>query len=301
MAAALLYSLAPVKVNSTVIAVDDLGLTPDIVTMPFRHSGNEFSSVLAVPGGTPALKFRTPFAEAFALFGLKVLKVTVLEVYLAKFVDALRQSGGVHRKYSLATNAVGMAYMTGASVAQNGILMADVVIVLLNPNDGMVAPLTPVDTGTLPTLAAEPVLYTNGPTSINGTVIAGTMGARFDLGSKVDVRKSDGDLYARVCGWLGGDPSLSIDHADPATLWSTVFPLGVSATSIVQYFRKYDATAQVTQTTGLSLTITSGRAVPDTLGAKSLELAKSPLRVIGLSSTSTHPVAVATGVSVPTP
>jgi hypothetical protein len=301
MAAALIYSLAPVKINTTVLAADDLQLTPDIATIPFRHSGNEFASVMAVPGGKPALKFKTPFAEAYALIGLKVLKATALEVYLAKFVDALRQSGAVHRKYSLATGAVGMVYLMVASVSQNGILMADVVVVLLNPGDGTIHPLVTSDSGTIPALAAEPILYTNGPTKINGTTIGGTSGARLDLGSKVDVRLSDGDLYPRVCGWLGGDPSIAVDHADPATLWTAVGLLGVAATSIVQYFRQFDTTTQSTLGTGISLTITSGRAVPDAIGVRSLDVAKAPLRIIGLSATSTHPVVVATGVAVPVP
>lgn len=302
MSAAFIYSLAPIKINTTVLAADDLQFTPDIAAIPFRHSGNEFNSVLAIPGGKPALKFKTPFAEAFALIGFKTLKATVLEVYLAKFIDALRQSGAIQRKYSLVANAVGMVYMMGATVSQNGVLMADVIIVLLNPNDGTVHPLVSSDTGTLVTLAAEPILYTNGPTSINGTVLGGTTAARLDLGSKVDVRLSDGDLYPRICGWLGGDPTIAIDHADPATLWNTVGLLGANiSANFIQYFRKFDATTQITQATGLSLTITSGRCIPDAIGARSLDIAKTGLKVIPLSGTSTHPVAVATGVAVPVP
>lgn len=305
MAAALIYDLAPIKLNTTVVATDDLQFTPDVLAEPFVHSGNEFGSVMRVSGGNPAVKFKTPYAEAYTLIGHKVLKLTALEVYLAKFVDAIRQSGAVHRKYSLNTSQLGMAYINGASVDQDGILMAEVVVVLLSAVDGVAHPLVAADTGTLPTLAAEPVLYTNGPTSINGTVIGGTTGARLDLAPRVSVRRTDGDNFPRVCAYLGGMPSISVDHGNPATMWSTVSPLtnGVAASSnLVQYFRRYDPTTQlVSLSSGLSMTIASGRAVPDTLSARVGDVASAPLRMLGLSATSTHPVAVATGVTVPSP
>ena len=296
--------MAPLKLNTTVLATDDMQVTPDVLAEPFRHSGNEFNSVMRVSGGNPAVRFKTPFAEAYSLIGLKVLKLTALEVYLAKFVDAIRQAGAVHRKYSLGASQIGMAYINGAAVNQDDILMAEVTVVLLSAVDGITHPLVAADTGTLPTLAAEPVLYTSGPTSINGTVIGGTTGVRFDNGARVRVNRTDGDLYPRVCAYLGADPSIGVDHADPATLWSTVNPLtnGVVASSLIQYFRRYDpATQQVALASGLSLTIASGRAVPDTLGARVGDVANAPMRLFGLSGTSTHPVAVATGVTVPSP
>lgn len=304
MSVAVLYDLSPIKLNTTVLAIDDLQFTPDVIANPYKHSGNEFSSIMAVAGGNPAVKFKTPFAEAYALIGLKVLKLTAFEVYLAKFVDAIRQSGAVHRKYSLNTSQLGMAYITGASVSQDGILMAEVTVVLLSATDGVAHPLVASDTGTLPTLASEPVLYTSGPTSINSTVIGGTTGARLDLAPRIRVQRTDGDLYPRICAYLGADPSIMVDHADPATMWSTVNPLtnGVAATSLIQYFRRYDpSTQQVALASGISLTIGSGRAIPDTLSARVGDPATAPLRLIGLSATNTHPLVVATGVTVPSP
>lgn len=302
MAAALVYNLAPLKLNTTVLAIEDLSFTPDVMVEPFQHSGNEFPSVMRVSGGNPAVRFKTPFAEAFALIGLKTLKCTAVEIYLAKFVDSIRQSGAVHRKYSLTASCIGMAYITGAHCSQDGMCMADVVVVLLS-NDGIAAPLTGSDVSSLPTLAAEPVPYGMGPVAINGTNYAGCTSLSLDLGTKVDVRRSDGDNYPRVCAFLAGAPSIQIDHADPATMWNAIFPLGVQAsTSLVAYLRKYDTTTAVIGTAaGMSLTIASGRVVPGDLGARTADVATAPLRFIGLSATATHPVAIATGVAVPTP
>jgi hypothetical protein len=302
MAAALVYNLAPLKLNTTVLAVEDLSFSPDVMVEPFQHSGNEFPSVMRVSGGNPAIRFKTPFAEAFALIGLKTLKCTVVEVYLAKYVDSIRQTGAVHRKYAQNTSCVGMAYITGANVSQGGMFMADVVVVMLS-NDGIAAPLIGSDVASLPTLASEPVPYGMGPVAINGTNYAGCTSMSLDLGTKVDVRRSDGDLYPRVCAFLAGAPSIQIDHADPATMWNAIYPLGLQASSnLVAYLRKYDTTTAVIGTaSGMSLTIASGRVVPGDLGARTADVATAPLRFIGMSASTTSPVAVATGVTVPTP
>lgn len=302
MAAAFVYSLAPLTLNAVTLAIEDLRFTPDVIVQPFRHSGNEFNSVMRVSGGNPAISFKTPFAEAFALIGLKLLKCTIVNIYLAKYIDAIRQSGAVHRKYALNTSCLGMAYITSASCSQDGMLMAEVTVVMLS-NDGIVAPLVGSDISSLPTLASEPIPYGMGPISINGTAYAGCTGASVDFGSKVDVRRSDGDNYPRVCAFLGADPMIKIDHADPATLWNVIYPLGIQASSnLIAYFRKYDTTTAIIGTAaGLSLTMAAGRVVPDALGASSSNVASAPLMFIGTSTTATHPIAVATGVTVPTP
>ena len=296
----LIYSLAPLVINSTTLATQGLQLSPEVALDAFRHSGNEFASVLVAPGAAPRIRFSTPFKAAFDLIGLKVLKVTTLGVYLAKFVDALRLTGSA-RSYSLNGAAVGFAYITGASVAQQGILMADVEIILLSI-DGTTHPLSVSDAGTLPTLASQPALHTLGGTTINGTTIAGVESVTIDLGPQIEARVTDGALYPTVCSYLGGAPMLMGEHADPVTLLTTLGLLGVAASSnIVQYFREYNASTGLTGTTGLSLTIAAGKIVPEAQSADNLAMAKTGFRVQPLSSTSTHPFVIATGASVPSP
>ena len=303
MAAALITSLAPIKLNSTVLATAGLGLSPDIAQTALRHSGNLYPSVLAVAGSAPQIRFRTPFWPAYSLIGIGngPLKCTAFEVYFAKFIDATRQTGAVHPKLSLATSALGMSYITGASVDQNGILMADVTVMLLS-NDGMTHPLARADTGTIPALGSEPLLHSLGPVTINGTTIAGSQSATMDMGVQIQALPTDGDIYPRVCGALGHGRKLSIGFADPATLLGSIGLLGANiASSTIQYFREYDATTQVKKTTGLSLTIASGRITPDSWTSDNLQVAQSGLTITPLSATTTDPFQFASGASIPTP
>jgi hypothetical protein len=89
---------------------------------------------------------------------------------------------------------------------------------------------------------------------------------------------------------------------DPETLRGTLGFIGqpISA-NFVQYFRDIDQTSQVASTTGVSFTVASGRCMPVEWGADNLQVAKGGIRTECLSSSTTHPVAVASGASVPTP
>lgn len=306
MTTALIYSLAPLKLNSTVLAVSNLALSPEIMANPFRHSGNLFPSVISVPGAGPQIRFSTPFAEAYSLigFGPGPLKCTTVEVYLAKFVDAARSSSSVHTAFKLASSpgaALGFAYITGASVDSNGVFMADVTV-MLTSYDGMTHPLARTDNNALPTLASEPVLYSLGPMTVNGTTVAGEASCSLNMGPNMQALPSDGDLYPKTCAMLGYDRVMTVDFKDPTTAWSTLTTIGVNITAnVVQYFRQYSATTQVkTAANGLSITVASGRVVPDAINLSNLGIADGPARVIGLSSSATDPWVLATGVSVPT-
>jgi hypothetical protein len=301
MTTAIFMSAAPIKLNSTVLAAEDLNLSAAVADEVLRHSGNLFGSVLVVPGAAPRVSFRTPFYEAYALIGLQALKLTTFELYFAKFVDAVRSASSVHRKYSLTASCAGYATIKGSSVAQNGILMAEVEVVLVS-NDGQAHPLTAADNGAIPTLSAEPALKTLGPATINGTSTGGYLSCSIDLGNKLETFVSDGDLFPRVAAYTGGDPRITYEHGDPATLFSAIGLTGAALTSnAICYFRDYSASTQLTLTTGLSLTIASGRIIPEDFGASSLGVARGGVRIIGLSTSSTHPIVVATGASVPTP
>lgn len=296
--AAIIYSCAPVKLNSTVLAADSLRVPPNVAAAAYRHSGNEFPSVMTAPGAAPRVRFRTPFYEAYNLIGLKGLRCTTVEVYLSKFSAGLKSSSTDHLKYNLTASCEGFAYLTGFGCSQNGILMADVEVVLIS-NNGTSHPLT-AGTGSLPTLASEPALRTSGPSTINGTTVAGTSGFNVDLGASVQTMLSDGDLYPRACAYVGGDPVITVEHADPATLLATLTLNGVALSSnFVQYARDYSTTTGLTQTTGISITVASGRVIPEDFGADNLAVATGSFRVLAMSTSTTHPLVIATGASVP--
>ncbi len=300
MTTPVIYGLSPCKLNSAVLAIDRLQLPPDIAADSFRHSGNEFASAIVVPGASPRVRFQTPFYDAYSLIGLKGLKLTTFEVYFAKFVDSLRTTSNA-RKYSLTSSCTAFAYIRSASVGQRGIVMAEIEVVPLS-NTGMAHPLTAADDGAVPAVSAQPTLHTLGPATINGTTVGGFNNFSLDLGQNVEAPAGDGDLYARVCAWMGGDPVISVEHSDPVTLGTTLGLTGAALTSnYIQYLRSYDSTNHITLSTGLSLTIASGRVIPEEFGADNQGVSRGGLRVSALSTSSTHPIVIATGATVPVP
>lgn len=300
MSAALIYSLAPITLNATTLATANLRVTPDIASQMHRNSGNEFSSVEAILGASPRISFMTPYYEAYNLIGLKTLALTTLNIYLAKFVSAIRSASSVHAKYSLAAGATGFAYIKSIVGADKGIVMAEVEIVLLS-SDGTTHPLTP-STSALPSLGSQPALRTIGPMSINGTAIAGAVSVNVDLAPAVEAMVSDGDLYPRVCAFKGGDPTITVEHSDPETLRGTLGFLGVAiSANFVQYLKTIDPTTQVAVATADTLTVALGRVMPIEWGADNLQVAKGGLKVDALSTSTAHPIVVATGATAPTP
>jgi hypothetical protein len=301
MTAAVIYSLSPLTLNSTTLATTNLRVNPEIAAMMHRTSGNEFASVQAVTGATPRITFSTPYYEAYNLIGLKTLKCTVCSVYLAKFVDGIRSASSVHSKYTLASSALGFAYIKSISGSLNGIVMADVEVILLS-SDGTTHPLVPSQNNALPSLGSQPALRTIGPFTINGTTIAGTSSVSIDLGASMEAMSSDGDLYPRVCAYKGGDPVITVEHNDPETVRATLGFTGAAlASNFIQYFKTIDATTQLASATADSLTVASGRCMPQEFGADNLQVARGSLKVNCLSSSTTHPIVVATGATSPTP
>ncbi len=240
------------KLNSTVLPASNFTFSTAIASQAFRHSGNLYPSVMTVAGAQPMVTFKTTFHEAYGLIGIGngPLKLTTFEIYLAKFTDAVRQTGATSVKFGLNTSCTGYAYITGASTDQNGILMADVSVAVIS-NDGMTHPILRTNTVSIPTLAGEPTLYSLGPVTVNGTTIAGVASASFQTGFHTELLATDGDLYPRVFACYGGDRSLSIEFKDAPTAWTTLGLIGVNVSSnVVQYFRGYDATTQVKLATG---------------------------------------------------
>lgn len=220
-------------------------------------------------------------------------------VFLSKYVDAVRMATSVHRKYALASGASGHVIITGFATAQNGVLWADIEITFVSA-DGTTHPLVPSDSNALPSLSSEPALRSIGPIKVNGTSYFGVVGVTGDLGNKMETLTGDGHSYPTVAAYVGGDPVISVDTSDPATTISGIGSLGVALTSdFVAYFRDYSTSTHLSLATGISLTIASGRVMPEDLGASSLGVAKGNLRAVGLSTSTTHPVVVGTGATLP--
>jgi hypothetical protein len=299
---ALIHSLAPAKIGSTVIPIKSFSLSPDIVSALDAHSGNEYATLIKVSGANPRIRLTMPFQPIFDIVGFTVHKATTFEVYMALFTDYARASGSVHTKYALSASATAAIQITSASVDQDGDLMAEVDVVLLSP-DSTTHPLTKSNSNALPTLAAQPTLHTLGPISINGTVYPGMMSASCDLGQTLVTKRHDGDLYPKLAARLGGAPRMAGEHGDPSTFLGLTTLLGLNITSnLIQYFRRYDATTGVCSDsagTAVSFTMASARLHPTDLGVNHLQVARVGFEAFGLSSSTTHPIAVSVSATVP--
>ncbi len=299
---ALIHSLAPAKIGSTVIPIKGFSLSPSITAALDHHSGNEYATLIKVSGAEPRIRLTMPFQPIFDIVGFTVYKATVFEIYMALFTDYARASGSVHTKYALSASATAAIQMTGVSVDQDGDLMAEVEVIPLAA-DSTTHPLAKTNNNALPTLAAQPTLHTLGPLSCNGTVYPGLSSAGVDLGQSMDAKKHDGDLYPKIAARLGGSPRMFGDHADASTLAGLTTLLGLNITSnLIQYFRRYDATTGVATDasgTAVSFTIASSRIHPTDLSASHLQVARVGYEAFGLSSTTTHPIAVSVTATVP--
>ncbi len=297
-----LAGMAPLKLNSTVLAITDLALSPEVEIANFRHSGYEFPSVGVVPGAKPMCRFKTPFGAAYTLLGMKLLQATTLEIYYATFAAGLRQSGANHYMHALAASAKAAAYIEGASVGQGGILLADVMVALLAP-DATTHPLAALASGaTLPSLGGEPQLHTLGPFAMGAgpTRIDGITNQGFKNNIQLAMPVNDGDQYPRSCAIMGMDPVIMAEHEDPITLLTSLGLLGVNIpTQAHAFFRGVDPTTQLLQTTGLRFAATSGRVVPMPVQFDLNRPAKTGFGLRTLSSTATHPIVITAGATLP--
>jgi len=299
-------SLAPLQVNSTVLAIEGLQVPPEIAMEHFRHSGGEFPSVTVLPGAAPRAQFRTPAKGAIDLFGLKGLPITTLDVYFAKFVDGIRSPDAVHTKYPLAASAKAFGWIRRISCQDRGIAWAECEIVYLSAT-GMAHPVGAAANSSLPSLPAQPALHTLAPTQVNAATHGGALGFTFDLNPDImlglEGNPGDGLLYHTLATYMGGAPTIEVDHGDPIALLGTLGQTGVvlGAQGFKQWLREFDAVNHVALPTGISFSIAqnAGRVVPVAYGADTGRVAKGGLRIEGLSAGATHPVVVGSG-TVPT-
>lgn len=299
MALATIYSLAPVKVASTVIPVATVGLSPGLIANLQHHSGQEFPTLVSVPGAIQRMTLSVPLAIAYATFGLAPISITTLEVFLAKYAALIKSTSTDHKRFKLTTSATAAALMTGWSVQKDGTAFADISIVFLAPA-GTTNPITE-DTATLITLASQPALHTNGPILINGTAIPGVQGYTVDLGQQLEVSRNDGDQYPTVAARITGQPKMTIEHGDPVGVLAAIGMGGANITAnVVAYHRAYDpTTGVVSNTNSISVTCASGRAHPVDIAAQHGQIATGGIEIMGLATAAINPFVIAANATAP--
>lgn len=291
--------MAPLKVNSTVLAIKSATIGAGIIKEVDKHSGNLYGTLVRISGAEPVMTAQVPFAAAYSLIGFGSLAVTTLEFWLATFSSYERLTTG--NKYDLNTSCTAMATITGWSVDQDGLLLADVSFTLISNDEGA-HPLK-AGSGTLPTLASQPALHTLGPLVTNGTQLDGQASAGASLNHEIRAYRGDGAKYPTAAARLGGMPQLTAVLNAPVATLTEIGLLGADiSANVVQYFRAYDATTGEVEDSagsGVSITVASGHIAWEDLSSQMQDVPTIGLTVEGLSTSSTHPFAVSLSATLP--
>lgn len=297
---AVLSSTGPITIGSTTIATLGWSFSPDIVRTLENHSGLPYPVLERVSGGNPRVRFRCYYADIHALTGLTILSATTFSVYLSKYTTLIRDASSTHLKLALAASCTAAIQIISTGTDQDGLLIAEVEAVIL-ANASVTAPLAITTNNALPALTAAAVMHTLGPLVRNSTGIPGVNAAALSLNPSLMVERADGDLYPRVAAQVRGEPKLAVGHKDPRAVLAAFGIIGDgSAVTLVQYFRAYNATTGLAQAaSGVSFTMASHNAIPLDLTTEAGGIATQGIEFSGLSSSTTHPVAVSLAATVP--
>lgn len=299
---AVLSTLAPIQLNATKLATRNVTLTAGVLNEQSWHSGQLYPTLQLVPGANPVVSFETPFAAAYSLIGMGAIQVTTLDIYFAKYLSTgVKSTSTDHTKVSLAASAVGIAVISNISVSQDGLLVATVEITLQSSN-GTTHPMSP-STGSIIALDAQPTLHTSGGCKLANTTTDGVTGWSIDMGQRIQSIRSDGDMYPTVVAYSGGNPSLTLQFDDVATLLAAIDLVGETAsTTTIVYGRPYSTTTGIVSTgaTAVSITLAGGLIIPDSFTA-SLD-GKAACSIVlkpAGSSIDAHPLTVALNATAP--
>lgn len=294
-------SLAPAKLNTTVLAVTDVQVNPANKARVIPHSGHLQPTVIVQTGSSYTVTCQAPIKSAYDLIGFAPLKLTALEVQETAYADGKVASGLAHSKWTLGAGATALAIIKGGSVDHDGILFVNIEI-FCQSADGITPPLTRSDATALNTLAAVPVLHTMGPVEIAaGTRVDGATGHGFTTGLEFTILGNDGDLYPKVATVLVSEPRLTASYSDPVALIGAITgDLAGGAKTMVLNFRQVDASTGLASATSLSIATAVSRLVPTTISYGQGQVAQAGVEAYAVSSDgSTHPLTVNTADIAP--
>ena len=281
-----LYTLGRLQTNSTVLQIMNIAVNDGVQVTPSAHSGLQVADGVAATGAeAPRITGQAYWGEAHALFGLSPLSITAMNLFLGI------ESGGVignGDRYSMASGATAIGYITGMSVSQDGIAMADFEIVLLSA-DGTADPLTKTANEAMPAVS-QPLRYTVGGLSINGSGIDGVTGISMTTGFSATTRRSDGDFYPTGAVIGGGAHTISIDHTDPVAVRDVLGSRGVDVGSAaVVTLQSINNVTGVVGGTTQTLTIANGYAAPGGMNTEHVGIASHRLTIHAISADGTTP------------
>ena len=284
-----LHSMGAVGLGNVMLPGNNIGYSPSTSGQMYRHDDREYGSIQTITASTPAFSFQTPIKNAIDVIGFRVTKFTDIDIYLAHYENGIHTT--LAQKYTLALSATAYAVITGFTVAQGGICFANVSVSLLS-SDGSTDPLVP-STEAIPAIV-EPLLHTLGPVTLNTVATDGVQSVDFALGQRWSPMFADGDLYPKIGSYDGGEPTISVNHADPVAVLGSAFT-GAAITGTTQVvLNALDPTTQVPTATGaITISVADGRILPRNLSANVGSVAQLGFDIVGLSDAAqVHPWAI---------
>jgi hypothetical protein len=297
-----LATLAPLKLGTTVLPVRNWSLDPGLRSELDINSGHGYATAHRLNGANPRLQATVPFRAAYDLLGRTVNNFSVMEAYLTRYSSTtlLPLGSTSHPKFSLSASCYAAVWISGVTCSPDGVADAIVEILPIS-NNGTTKPVEYSNAGTLPTLAAMPVLHTLGPISTGGTVRTGVAGMSVDFGLDVKAETSDGGQYPIAVAQVQAMPSMTVEHADPYALTTALDLDGSSVTQVILYLRQYNATTKIIDSGATAVSFTStGRNMISPISAGQGEYARTGISIACVSSDgTTHPIAIAINATAP--
>jgi hypothetical protein len=299
---AILNTLAPIQIGTTVIPVMDVSLSLGAIEEGSIHSGQLFPTLRLIKGSAPQATFRAPFEAVYAIVGMGAYVATTFDIYLAKFASLVKSTSSDHQKLALSTSASALITIESVSVSQDGLLMAEC-RARYKSADGTTHPITRTVNNAMVALAAQPNIHTNGPAKLANTTVDGVRGWSVDLNHNVEELRSDGDLYPSEIIYKGSAPQVSIDFSDPLTALGTTGLLGLNAsTTSIVYAKRYSTTTGevVGGATAVSITMAGGYINPQDMAAAVAGVATQGVRIFASNGTAdTNPLTVSVSATAP--
>lgn len=299
---AVLNTLAPIQIASTVIPATNVSLSLGAIEEASEHSGQLFPTLRLIKGANPEATFTAPFEAVYALVGMGGYVASQFDIYLAKFASLVKSTSSDHQKLALSTSAQALLTIESVQVAQDGLLLANV-RARYKSADGTTHPITRTANNSLVALASQPNLHTNGPVKLANTTVDGVASWSVECNHKAESLRSDGDLYPSEIIYRGSAPQITVEFNDPLTVLGTTGMLGLNAsTTTILYAKRYSTTTGEVSggATAVSITMAGGYINPQDMAAAVAGVATQGVRIFAMNGTvDTNPLTVSVSATAP--
>jgi hypothetical protein len=273
-------------VGTTVYAVNEAQIMPDVQAQQVVHSGFGQAQQVIVPGsGVPMIRATGPLSRLLTGLGLVTTAPSAAALTIATVDGAVIPSGSVHTRYDLAASAKVCAYIDSFQVDEGGEALADVVLRFYSAN-GSADPIAIQNNVAFPALTAAALHHGVGPLVVNGVGIEGVVGINYASGYQFSAVRSDSLPYPIGETQGGGRPSITVQVVAPKEAWDAITAKGtaISSTTTVQLNAYTPGSGVLTATDARIFTVASGFVHCEQWGASHGEMVRGSIRILPASA-----------------